>query len=184
MSMWGCLHKRPRSVRKPFKIRHLGKGMSDEYWGLPRFAPYNCEPAQAKVLQYHWVLTFQKTVLGLICYPQKSVKCIVMKYCADCVVVKSSLVALRTPKSQTSDVQLYSTQLIGEFDRFSELRLSSPLSGCQLRYTVFIRFPTYKSQQRNKWVRQTTAEAVFCVHWFALDQSPIIAHYGTNEREI
>ena len=26
--------------------QHLGKGMSDEYWGRPRLAPYSCEPAK------------------------------------------------------------------------------------------------------------------------------------------
>ena len=42
--------------------QHLGKGMSDEYWGRPRLAPYSCEPAK-KI--FHWIRCF-------LCFPSLS----------------------------------------------------------------------------------------------------------------
>ena len=87
----------------------------------------------------------------------------VMKYCADCVVVQLSG---RPPDPQKSNLWCPAPLHTTYGWNWSVVSLSSQLSRCQIRYTVFIRFPTYKSQQRKKCVRQTIAEADF---WFQIE---------------
>ena len=87
----------------------------------------------------------------------------VMKYCADCVVVQLSG---RPPDPQKSNLWCPAPLHTTYGWNWSVVSLSSQLSRCQIRYTVFIRFPTYKSQQKKKCVRQTIAEADF---WFQIE---------------